>query len=248
MSKALVKKILQHPDKDDIISRLVSGEKPVDVAEWLRSKYGSDIKFALGSGSLKLFQDEHLDVYLQLKEDILTVKASQSLDDKLSTVQLDSRIKNNKKYRERLDELADKEIDIKKVIKLALVNLEARAEQVFDHLQENSKDFKVDHVLIQYFNTLIMAIEKCDKLVNNAPDQVIQHNHTIKLADQQMAIFVDTVRDIIKTFDYEQSLMFTEMFYKRIAVLDAPEEFKPIPVEIRLAEAKLLGEKIIEKT
>ncbi len=240
MSKLLIKKILDHPDKDAIISRLVTGESAKEVSEWLKSRYinASETKFALSVDFIKTFQDKYLDVYVHIREDILATKSINI------EVQLDTRIKTNKKYKERLAELAGQEIDIKKTIKMLVAAIEARAEQVFDHLQENDKDFKVDNVLIQYFNTLMTAVEKCNKIVNDSPDQVIQHNHIVQLENQQMAIFVETVKDIIRTFDYEKSLMFVEMYQERIGVLNPPEEFKPVAAEIRLAEVKLLNEKV----
>ena len=65
MSKAALKKILDHPDKDEIISKLVIGQSSKDVHDWLESKYTnvSEAKFVVSEKSLTSFQSNYLDIY-----------------------------------------------------------------------------------------------------------------------------------------------------------------------------------------
>lgn len=241
MNKASVKKILDHPDRDEIISKLVADEDAVALNDWLKTKY-SDVKFILSVDLIKTFKEESLDMYLHLRDDMVKAKAVKSVG-----LQLDGTIKKNKKYKERLAELADQEIDIKKTVKQLVAAIEARAEQVFDHIQENPDDFKVDNTLIQYFTLLMNALERCNKIVNESPDQIIQHNHSFQLADQQTAVIIDTIKEILSHIDYEASLYFMERYHEAMAALKPPEEFRPVPTEVRLAEAKILSEKVGEK-
>lgn len=241
MSTPLVKRILGHPDRDDIISKLVGGESPLVVHEWLKSKYthASETKFALTVESLKQFQDKHLDMYMHLREDILaTIHAPKSID-----IQLSERINKNKKYKDKLAELTTHEIDIKKIVSSAVQKLELRIDQMYEMMQDDPANFKIDNTLIQWFNTLLTAIEKANKLINDAPDQVVQHNHTVLIADQQTAVIIDCLRELLKGMDYEQSLRFMDLYNEKIGSVKLPEEHRPIATEIRLAEAKLLNEK-----
>ena len=48
-----------------------------------------------------------------------------------------------------------------------LTMVEARAEQIFDKIQENPRVTRDDYVLIKYFENLCQLIEKADKLVNH---------------------------------------------------------------------------------
>jgi len=237
MSKALVKKIVEHPEKEEIISRLVSGESPADISASLKDKYKdvANNKFALSTDSLKTFQDKYLDVYVVLRDDIALIKSGSPEE------QLTGSIKKNKKYKERLLDLAGQEIDIKQSVRNLVVAIEARAEQVFDYMQENPENFKIDNVLIQYFNVLAATLEKCNKLVNNAPDQVIQHNHTVQVTEQHTSAIVDAIKDVLKNMDYEHSLYFMDRYKEYLAVLQPPEEAKLIPTEKRLAEAKIIS-------
>lgn len=63
--KNIAKIILDHPDKDEIIAKLVSGVSVADIHEWLDSKYESvgEKKFALSVKVIGSFQKDYLDFY-----------------------------------------------------------------------------------------------------------------------------------------------------------------------------------------
>lgn len=244
MNKTAIKKILDHPNKDELISKLIEGSDPKELHNWLQEKYisESEKRFVLSEDLLSDFKDKHLDFYLTIRNDVLATKEADKSIDKA----LDISLKRNKKYKERLVDLATKEVDVKQLIKNLVNKIELRVDQVFDKIQESDDydDFRNDNTLIKWCTLLMETIDRCNKIVNEAPDQVVQHQHTIQLADQQIAIIIDTIKDILSQIDYESSLYFMEQYNARIGALKAPEEFKPSSTEVRLAEAKLLNEKI----
>ena len=66
-----LKKIIDHPDKDEIISKLVIGISPKDVHDWLEAKYTnvSETKFVIAEKSIKSFQENYLDIYNLIQEE-----------------------------------------------------------------------------------------------------------------------------------------------------------------------------------
>ena len=118
-----------------------------------------------------------------------------------------------------------------------------RAEQVFDKIQEDPEDFKGDTVLIRWFDQLFNAVDKYDKIINQSPDQIIQHNVTIQAVEEHTAIFQDVIRETLTHFDPEVSFLFVELLTERLAKLKPPQEEK-LTVDRRLAEATKLNEKI----
>lgn len=78
MNKNALKKIIDHPDKDEIISKLVIGVSAHDVHEWLQVKYTniSEIKFVISEKSIKSFQENYLDIYNLIQEDIAKSKVA----------------------------------------------------------------------------------------------------------------------------------------------------------------------------
>ncbi len=124
-------KIINHPDSEEIVGKLVSGIRPKDVSEWLKVKYSGkdDNHLRLSSALLKEFIDNNLNLYETLKQDIQGVKSG-GIDKKVSAA-----LKNNKTYQERMIEAANTEVDIKQMFKSVYVMLNARVEQYFDKMQ-----------------------------------------------------------------------------------------------------------------
>lgn len=229
-------KLLNHPLKDEIISKLVTGVSPKNVADWLKLKYPDKDQshLRISSSNLKDFADNNLDLYNQLRNDINDSSSDQQ------NKQIAESLRNNKTYQERMTELADTEIDIKQIIKETVMMVRARAIQVFDKIQENPQNTKPDYALIKWFETLINASEKYDKIVNEAPDQIVQHNFTMQMVENHTAVFQEAIRETMMEIEPEMAFLFMEKFNQKMQSFKEPEE-KPIGQEKRLAEAKILN-------
>jgi hypothetical protein len=238
-------RILEHPDKDEIISKLILIGSSSDIAEWLRAKYTNpgESRFHLGEKVIKSFQDNYLDLYVAIKEDILKTKEMQISPEQ----ELELSVKNNKTYKEKMLELAGKEVDIKSMITNMIAAIETRAGQVFDSIQEDPRNMRADRVLIEWFDLLGGTLEKYHKLVNGAPDQIIQHNVTLQVVDQHINVFYDVIREVLSQMDIETSLYFMELFNEKISKLKPPSEKDYSNPDLRLAEAKIINENINNK-
>lgn len=224
-------KLLDHPEKEKILGKLIGGETPKEVAQYLKLKYHSDDEKHLRLSAAMM--DEFVSKYLN-HTNFLT-KVIQ--DDKMG--QLDKKIAdsliNNKTWRERLAEYADTEIDLKKQIKLSAQMIEARLEQLFDKTQENPGSTKLDHVITRYFELWTNALEKADKLINERPDKVIQHDVTITMLEQTSVVFQETIRELLMEMDPSLAARFMEMFHEK---MNAVRNNQPMP--------RALGERVQE--
>lgn len=247
MNKNALNKILEHPDKDEIISKLVLGISSKDIHEWLAAKYSnvSELKFVIAEKSLKSFQNNYLLFYNTIKKDLTTTKAALALsvEDELALS-----VQNNPTYKSKMIELASNEIDIKKMLANMIVAVETRAAQYFDSIQEDPRSLNTrnDRVLIEWFDTLGTNLERFNKLVLGAPDQVIQHNITVQHIDQHVQLIQESIRETLSEMDIETSLRFMEIWKDKFSKLKPPTE-KEQSTEIRLAEAKILNETINKK-
>src|SRR5271165_5050277 len=125
MNKTALQKILSHPDKDEIISKLILGISSKDIHEWLAAKYAnvSEIKFVVAEKSLKSFQENYLDLYDMIKKDLAATKTAIALskeDELLLSVQ------ENPTYQSKMMEIASNEIDIKKMLAKMIYAIETR--------------------------------------------------------------------------------------------------------------------------
>ncbi len=231
-------KLIEHPKANDIISKLVSGIRPKDVADWLRLEYPdkNQAHLRLGSSYLKDFLDQNLDLYATLKKDIGAVKSGEP-DKKIS-----ASLKNNKTYQERLVEMADHEIDVKKLMHNTGILIQTRLEQYYDKMQENPTNTKPDYGLIKYFELLLNYVDRYDKIINQSPDQIIQHNVTVQVMDQYVAVMQDTIRETLAEIDPDAAFLFMEKFNEKLPKLQLPEvqPTKTISINDRLLEAQVL--------
>lgn len=234
--------IVDHPDYTEIVSKIVSGVGPKDISQWLKIKYpNKDQKhLQLSIKSIQEFTDKHLDLEDQLRKDIATIS-----NDGLSEKKISASLLNNKTYQERLVEIATTEVDLKRLITELVMTCKARMEQVFDKLQENPSGVgKGDYVLLKYFEVLFVAMEKFDKIVNNAPDQIIQHNVTIQAVEQQTAILQEAIRETLAHIDSEAAILFIEILTQKLNALQMPES-EMLTQQDRTKEVKLLQEMVI---
>ena len=248
MNKTALKKILDHPDKDEIISKLVIGISSNDIYDWLKAKYTnvSETKFVIAEKSIKQFQDNYLDIYNMINEDISKTKSAlvTSTED-----QLELSVKGNSAYKKRMMEIAGKELDIKTIVTQLCVAIETRLIQIFDEIQEDPRSIntRVDRLLIEYADSLGAILEKYYKFTTVQPDQVIQHNVTLQVVDQHISVFHDVIKEVLSQMDLDTSLYFMEVFNDKMAKLKQPTD-KDVPnTEVRLVEAKLLNETINKK-
>jgi len=240
--------ILTHPDVDDIVSKLMTGNDPRSIADWLKIKYPEKEQSHLRL-TLKLLKDfstsGYETFYKQIEKDLMTVKSGGQIDKQLS-----SSLLNNKTYLERINEAAEIKLDLPKAFQSLDIVLKSRIEQIFDKIQQNPEviNGKTDYVLIKYVEQYLALLEKFDKVVNNRPDQVIQHNHAIVYFDQFTAIIQESIRETLAEIDQEAAMLFMDKMSEKINTLKIPAELLTNGVannpKEMLAEVKLLQEKI----
>lgn len=249
MNKTALEKILHHPDKDEIISKLVIGIAPKDIHEWLEMKYSnvSEAKFVIAEKSVKSFKDNYLDVYTIIKEDFL--KAKTALVTGTADEQLTLSVSENNSYKNLVLQTVGKELNLKDAIYGLIRVVETRLGQIHDSIQEDPRNInsRVDRVLIEYVDKLGALLEKAYKIALGGPDQIVQHNITVQHIDQHTSIFYEAIKRVLSKMDLESSMYFMEIFNEEMSKLKDPNNRQIQPVEERLAEVKVLNETINKK-
>ena len=248
MNKNALKKILDHPDKDELIAKLVLDYSAKDIHDWLAGKYTnvSEAKFVVAEKSIKTFKENYLDVYNMIREDISTTKQALATS---TEQQMELAIKNNPTYKGKMLELAGKELDIREMVRNLCHAIETRLGQVFDEIQEDPRNInsRIDRVLIEYGELLGSLLEKYYKFTESPADLTVQHNVTLQVVDQHISVFHDAIREVLSQMDLESSMLFMELFNDKMAKLKAPTAEPVMNTDMKLAEAKLLNETINKK-
>ncbi len=73
--------------------------------------------------------------------------------------------------------------------------------------------------MVKYFDLLFQAIEKADKVINERPDQRIEHTYTVQMVEQHSVAFQEAIRDLLLELGPEQSARFMELLNERLTDL-----------------------------
>ncbi|HEY5268031.1 MAG TPA: hypothetical protein VII94_02760 [Candidatus Saccharimonadales bacterium] len=248
MKKNDLKKILDHPDREEIIGKLVLDYPAKDIHDWLAIQYNNvnDKKFIISEKSIKIFKDNYLDVYSMIREDMINTKQALATN---TEQQLELAVQNSSAYKGKMLELAGKELDVRAMVAHLCVAVETRLGQVFDEIQEDPRNIntKIDRVLIDYAEMLGGLLEKYYKFTEGSADLVIQHNVTLQAVDQHISVFHDVIKEILSHLDLESSMLFMELFNEKMSQLKMPVPETVLNTDMKLAEAKILNETINKK-
>lgn len=223
-----LQKLTNHPDNQEIITRLINGETPANVSNWLKSKYQKtdESHLRLPLATLKEFVDKYSPKYGILKK----IALSQH-EDKLDK-EIAASLLNNKAWQQRVAELSEDELDLPRKLKQLISIMEARAEQIFDKIQENPGDTKKDYVFTKYLELLTNVIEKADKVINHRPDLRIEHTHSVQIVEQQSVAMQEAIRRTLQRIGPEYTSLFFEFLAEEIDKVK-PKDLAPAQINIQ---------------
>lgn len=243
--KNIMHKIVQHPDKQDIISKLVLNVSEKEISKWLEEKYQTvnDSNLLISAISLKKFKNEYLDLYNNIQKDAIQLyNASQGVV--TTNTDPNALVNSNSAYRQLLQEYVEKEVDIKDMLKGSMAVMQSRIEQIYNIIQTNPNNTKPDYVLIQWITQLNGLMRDMDSIINGSPDKIIQQNNiNIQILDQHIHVFHKVFSEVISRLDYETSLLFIDIFNEEMRKIQ-PVSNTQVPVDVRLSEARKLENNI----
>jgi hypothetical protein len=238
------KKLLDHPEKQTIITKLTSGESPKVVSAYLKDKYQKpdESHLRLSVNLLQEFLDTYADHHGYVQK-VIKNEYDSKLDKKIAESLL-----NNKEWKQRLEESAGKHIDFKERLANLLTIIEARTEQIFDLIQSNPESTKTDYVFTKYLEILMMVIEKGDKLFNDKPDIRIEHSYTVQMVEQQSIAFQEAIRRVLERLGPELTYTFMDLLREEMSKINPGNMIEAVPSAAASLEknSKILG-KVFDK-
>lgn len=214
------KKILDHPNRDDIISRLSNGDSTRTIAEWLKLKYPEQKELHLTHNILDKFRRTHLNIHGTLLQDLKDTVRDQEM--KHMSEEMKEVVKTNKTYVEKLQEAVQTQVDWKTRLMQFMNIVETRFSQLYDITQENPSDYRPDKTMMEWMGKMLSIVQEIRKL-EGAPDQVIQHNVTVQTIDEQSHIIQQAIIKTIEELNWEQSSILIDKFNKNIEELRVKE-------------------------
>jgi len=213
-------KILNHPDRDQITSKLASGDPVRSVAYWIKKKYPKDKKYHIAFQTLDEFRKNHLNI----KGTVLTDLKEKYKEQQLAEVEeeLNIVVNKNKTYNQLKKDALKKHIDVEERMLEIFNVMEGRVEHLYNQAIQNPNNYKGDYVLIQYFGKFLDYIKEIRKS-RGEPDQIIQHNVTVQAMDHQAAIIQQAIQEAIAELDLETGSVVMEKIISKIEKLKYKE-------------------------
>lgn len=241
----LASKIIQHPDLEEIVAKLLLNLQAKDIHEWLAAKYPNEKKFIISEKSIKIFQTDYLDIYTMIRNDIGKTKNAMKQN---SIEELELSVKGSSAYKNTMVDIATKELDVRQVVIRLCTALEVGFARLFDSMYDNPDiDLRAQRALNETADSLGHLLETYYKFTENPADIVVQHNVTVQAVDQHIAVFHEAVRETLATLSVESSLLFTELLNQKLSKLKAPAPEGFMNTDMKVAEATLLNETINKK-
>lgn len=210
------KKVLNHPDKEDMIKRLLGGDSVKEVERWLKEKYPRSKRLHVSYMTLQKFRAEHLN----LKGDVLgDIKNRRTELDK-ETIEAETRmvIQNSSAYQQKIEEIAEGKLDVSKRLLEMDTLINSRLEFYYN-LLENGGTLREDKIFIEYINTMKGLMQDWKKYVEGVADKRIEHNININVVNEQARILKETVIDVLSEISPELVTVFVERLDMRTRAL-----------------------------
>lgn len=213
-------KIIDHQDKEEIISQLVNGTPVRDVAEYLRLKYpgAENAHLRVSFSTIQNFKKNYLDLDGQVARDVRAAAsdaiAAQRLDDGREVVS------GTTAYQKKISEIVDNKLDVQREIIKIFSLLDARIEHFYNLLSNyefpNSRE---ERVFQGYIDQLIRLLESYKKYVEGYSESV-EHNININVMNDQINVVREAVRKSLEDTSPEIAIRFMDNLNKNMKTLE----------------------------
>lgn len=234
-------KILNHPDREEIIQKLVAGFSPNKVNEWLNKKYSteedkhnritvktiSDFRtryLNLNREAVRILKKERQKKNMGLPHNANAGSFLEKTDETQEEYEL--RVKEtllqSPTYREKLKEITEATLDGPRLIKELVSLIQSRLEVYFNAIASGTTvgdTLKADKQFAEYVSLmkdLVKDAKKIDDDYNNQPEagQV-----DLNVVHEQVGMIRDTVKDLLNELAPDLALEFMDRLNKRMTNL-----------------------------
>jgi hypothetical protein len=198
-------KVLNHPDKEDIIRKLLEGESVKEVERWLIQKYPRTKRLHVSYMTLQKFRTDNLNLRGEVLEDIKNKRAE--VDKQSAEAEAKMIINSSSAYQQKISEIASSELDVtRRLLELdALVN--SRIEYYFNLLQQGGS-IREDKIMLEYINTMKSLMQDWKKYIEGFADKKVEHNININVINEQARMLKEAVIEVLRELNPELTYNF----------------------------------------
>jgi cysteinyl-tRNA synthetase len=222
-------KILRHPDKEDIIKKLLDGESVKTIESWLKDKYPKRDSLHVSYVTLQKFRKEHLNLHGDILESIKNARIDSEKD--ASAAEAKVILAQSDSYQKKINEIADTELDVTRKLKEMDALVTSRLEFYYNALASNNGDIKHDKVFLEYLNMYKGILQDWKKYIEGVADKTIEHNININVVNKQVNILKGVVFEVLQDLDPTLIPLFVEKVNQKMLKMEYDsEEYRQLGV------------------
>ncbi len=222
MNEIKYKKILNHPDRDEIMSKLMDGESVKAVEKWLQKKHPRSQRLKVSSVTLQSFRTNYLNLKGEVLEDIKQIKQAQ--DGETKKLEVKAILAGTSPYQEAITKIANQELDVRARILEMDQLMTTRIKHWFDELSTGQSDARDDKIFLEYLNSLRALMQDWKKLIEGVADKRIDHNINITVVQDQVAILKNVIFDVLREMAPNLIPLFVDKMNQKVSQLDYNSE------------------------
>lgn len=227
------RKILAHPDKEEIIRKLTDGESVRTMEAWLKAKYPNKKSLHLSHVSLQNYRKANLNLHGKVLGDIQEAKAVE--DRKVAETMRQRQLEATNAYQDKINSIASEHLDVtKQIIQLNTV-VEKRIEYWYNMIESGEElPAKADVEMRKYIDQQISILQQWKKLVEGMADKTVDYNVNITVFNDQISIIRDVIKETVAELGPEQGITFMDKLSKRLGqTFYRPAEQRKEPVDVK---------------
>ena len=210
-------KVLRHPDKEEIIKRLLNGDSLKEVERWLKKKHPRTKRLQISYMTIQKFRSEHLMLKGQVLEDIKNKRGDENRE--ASGIEARRIIASSSAYEQKIQEIADSNIDVTRRLLEMDKLINSRIEYYFNLLQEGG-NVKHDKVFLEYIGTMKGIMQDWKKYIEGVADTKIEHNINLNVINDQVGAVKEAVCEILEEIDPSLISVFVEKVSRKMDMLE----------------------------
>lgn len=207
------KKVLAHPDHEEIIKKFLNGESVKDVRAWLLKKYPKKKRLWVSYATLQNFRKDNLNIDGEILENIKEAKKLQDLEQQ--DLKIKSVLSNSNAYQDKLNEIVSEKLDTNRKLLEMMALIGSRIEYYFNSVVKDP-DLRNDKMLMELLNTQRGLVQDWKKYVEGVADKKIEHNININVVNEQVTVLKNIVFEVLQELDPSLILVFVEKINSRL--------------------------------
>jgi hypothetical protein len=217
-------KVLRHPDKEEIIKRLLDGTSVKEVESWLKKKHTGKKRLHISYMTLQKFRSESLNLKGDVLDDIKNRRAEIGRESDDSEAR--SLVLGSSDYKDMINEIASSELDVTRRLLEMDKLITSRIEYYYNLLQSGGS-IKEDKVFLEYVNTLRSLMQDWKKYIDGVADKTVEHSVNINVINDQALVLKEIVYEILEDMSPELIPIFVDRMNRKLgAVSYDTDEYK----------------------